>query len=234
MSEARVFTGEVRTMRNLSMCAALAAAALMSPAAAAAQAFAVGANVGTPGVGVQASVQVNEMLVIRGAVDGLSIGHDEDYSDIAYDGKAKLFTGGLFADVHPGGGAFFVSGGAYVGKRKVDLRAQPTASVDIGGATFTPAEAGRIDGEVKLSDFQPFVGLGFDNTYTGDRGWGFRALAGVAFSKKPDVNLTSSGGTLSSDPAFQARLRIEEASAREDAEDFRYFPVVQLGVTRRF
>jgi len=47
------------------------------------------------------------------------------------------------------------------------------------------------------------------------------------------VRLTTSGGTLSSDPAFQARLRTEEAQAREDAKDFRYFPIVQVGLTRR-
>lgn len=211
---------------------AIACAVAASPATA--QTLAVGVNAGTPGIGVQASAKVNDLVVVRGAVDGLNISRDEDYSDIAYDGKAKLLTGGLFADLHPGGGAFFVSGGAYVGKRKINLRAQPTAAVDIGGQTYTPAQVGRLDGEAKLSNFQPFLGLGFDNTFVGERGWGFRALAGVAFSKRPDVELTASGGTLSSDPTFQSRLRVEEAEARDDAKDFKYFPVVQIGLTRRF
>lgn len=208
------------------------ACAIATPAAA--QSVAMGVNLGTPGAGVQASTRVSDLIVLRAAVDGLSINRDEDYSDVAYDGKAKLLTGGLFADLHPGGGAFFVSGGAYIGKRKINLRAQPTAPVEIGGATFTPAQVGRIDGEAKLSNFQPFLGLGFDNTFVGDRDWGFRAMAGVSFSKRPDVDLTASGGTLSSDPAFLARLRLEEAEARDDAKDFKYFPVVQIGLTRRF
>lgn len=219
-------------MKTQLTAAALACA--MASSAATAQTMAVGVNVGTPGVGLQASAKINDLIVVRGAVDGVSISRDEDYSDINYDGKAKLFTGGLFADLHPGGGAFFVSGGAYVGKRKINLRAQPTAAVDIGGQTFTPAQVGRIDGEAKLSNFQPFVGLGFDNTFVGERGWGFRALAGVSFSKRPDVNLAASGGTLSNDANFQARLRAEEAEARDDAKDFKYFPVVQVGLTRRF
>lgn len=212
----------------------LAALGVLAASPAAAQSVAVGANLGTPGIGVQVTAKVNDLLVLRGAVDGLSISRDEDYSDITYDGKAKLLTGGVFADLHPGGGAFFVSGGAYVGKRKIDLRAQPTAPVEIGGGVFTPAQVGRLDGEAKLSNFQPFVGLGFDNTYVGERSWGFRALAGIAFSKQPRVNLTASGGALSNDPAFQARLRAEEAEARDDAEDFKYFPVLQVGLTRRF
>ncbi|MBJ7410463.1 MAG: hypothetical protein JHD15_08880 [Phenylobacterium sp.] len=213
---------------------ALAALGALAASPACAQNMSVGVNVGTPGIGVQLSAKVSDLVVLRGAIDGVSISRDEDYSDIDYDGKAKLMTGGVFADLHPGGGAFFVSGGAYVGKRKINLRAQPTAAVDIGGQTFTPAQVGRLDGEAKLSNFQPFVGLGFDNTYVGERGWGFRALAGVAFSKRPDVNLTASGGTLSNDANFQARLRQEEAEARDDAKDFKYFPVVQVGLTRRF
>lgn len=219
-------------MGSVAAATLLAVAAL--PALAQAQSFAVGANIGTPGVGVQAAAQVNELVVVRGAVDGLSLSRDEEYSDIDYDGKAKLLTGGVFADFHPGGGAFFVSGGAYFGKRRIELSARPTASVEIGDQTYTPAQVGRLDGEAELSKVQPFVGLGFDNTFTGDRNWGFRALVGVSFSKRPDVELTASGGTLSADPTFQAQLQREEAEAREDAKDFRYFPVVQVGVTRRF
>lgn len=214
--------------------AAIAAACALAGSNAAAQTLAVGLNLGTPGAGVQATTRVSEMVVLRGAVDGLSVGRDEDYSDVEYDGKAKLLTGGLFADLHPGGGAFFVSGGAYMGKRKIELRAQPTAAVDIGGQTFTPAQVGRLDGEAKLSNVQPFLGLGFDNTYVGERAWGFRALVGVSFSKRPEVELTSTGGVLSSDASFQARLRAEEADARDDAKDFKYFPVLQVGLTRRF
>lgn len=213
--------------------AAFAAACVMASTAAA-QTMAVGVNAGTPGLGVQLSAKLGDRLTLRGAIDGMSLNRDEDYSDISYKGDAKLMTGGLFADFHPGGGAFFVSGGAYAGERKIKLDAQPTTSVEIGAQTYTPAQVGRLSGEAKLSGFQPFVGLGFDNTFTADRNWGFRVLAGVSFSQEPKVRLTASGGVLSSDPAFLANLRQEEAEAREDAKDFKYFPVLQVGLTRRF
>jgi hypothetical protein len=222
----------VTKVKIAAVAAFIAVAAL--PAAAQAQAFAVGASVGTPGVGLQAAAHVNQVLVLRGAIDGLSFGHDVDYSDIAYNGKAKLFTGGLFADFHPGGGVFLLSGGSYFGKRRVDLTGRPMADVEIGDEIYTPAEVGHIDGEVKLSKVQPFLGLGFDNTFVQGRTWGFRALLGVSFSKKPDVDLTAAGGTLSNDPTFLAQLQQEEANAREDAKHFRYYPVVQVGLTHRF
>lgn len=209
-------------------------AVLLAPAAAHAEGFAAGVSAGTPGLGVSVAAQVNEMLVVRGAVDGLSINRNEEYSDIDYDGKAKLMTGGLFADVHPGGGPFFVSGGAYFGKRRIELDATPTASVDIGGQTFTPAQVGRLNGVAKLSKVQPFAGLGFDNSFTSENKWGFRVLAGVSFSKKPQVDLTAVGGLLASDATFLSRLAQEEAQAEDDAKDFKYFPVLQVGITRRF
>lgn len=214
--------------------AALVLAGALCAASAQAAPLGVGANIGTPGVGLQVSGQISSMVVLRANVDGMSLSRDEDYSDVSYDGKVKTLTGGLFADVHPGGGAFFVSGGAYAGERKIDLDAEPSAPVEIGGVTFTPAQVGRITGKASLSDFQPFLGMGFDNTFTSERGWGVRAMAGVAFSKKPKVELSASGGLLSEDPAFLARLRQEEADLREDAKDVRYFPVLQVGLTRRF
>jgi hypothetical protein len=222
-------------MKKTMLAGAILTAALLTPLASAnAQSFAVGANVGTPGIGVQAAFQASDVLVVRGTLDGLSFGRNETYSDVRYEGDAKLMTGGLFGDFHPGGGSLFVSGGAYFGKRKLELTARPTSSVEIGDQTFTPAQVGQLNGEAKLSKVQPFLGVGFDNTFTRESGWGFRAMAGVSFSKRPDVELNASGGTLSNDPNFLTRLAQEEAEARDDAEDFRYFPVVQVGVTRRF
>ncbi|WP_374470141.1 hypothetical protein [Phenylobacterium sp.] len=223
-------------MRLFKILAAAAALAAAPAGAAFAQSgpFAIGLNAGTPGLGVEAKLRVGDRLVVRGGGDWLNLSHDEDYSGVNYDGKLKAATAGLFADWHPGGSAFLVSGGAYFGDRKLDLTARPTGPVEIGGATFTPAQVGRIDGKAKLSSAQPFVGVGFDNTFTTERAWGFRALVGVSFSDDPDVSLQASGGTLSGDPTFQARLRQEEADIRDDAKDFKYYPVVQIGVSRRF
>lgn len=214
--------------------AAALALVLAAPAAAQTSPVAVGLNLGTPGLGAQVQVQASESWVLRADADWMNLNHDENYSGVAYDGELKATTGGVFADWHPGQGAFLLSAGAYYGQRKLRLRAQPNGDVSIGGQNFTPAQVGMIEGDAKLSKAQPFLGVGWDNTFTNDSGWGFRALAGVSFGDEPDVNLRSVGGTASSDPNFQARLRQEEADVRADAKNARYYPVVQIGVTRRF
>jgi hypothetical protein len=216
------------------LAAALALILAPVPALAQSSSLAAGVNLGTPGVGAELQLQLSDSLVLRGDVDWLSYSRDEGYSGVDYDGKLKSTTAGLFADWHPGGGAFLISAGAYFGERNLDLTATPTGNVTIGGQTFTPAQVGRIDGRAEMSSFQPFLGIGFDNTFSREGPWGFRALAGVAFSGEPDVNLTASGGTFSNDPTFQARLQQEEAEVREDVEAFRYYPVLQIGLTRRF
>jgi hypothetical protein len=217
--------------------AATAGAAMLLAAGAQAQDggnFAVGANVGTPGLGLEAQYRLSDSFVVRGGGDWLDFDHDETYGDVAYKGTLKSKTGGVFVDWHPMQGGFFVSGGSYFGKRKLNLSGTPTRDTRIGGVTFTPQQIGTITGDVKLSDAQPFLGLGWDNTFTGDSAWGFRAMAGVSFSDSPKVNLSASGGTLSNDPTFQQQLREEEAEVRDDAKDFKYYPVAQVGVTYRF
>jgi hypothetical protein len=219
---------------KITVAAATLTLALATQAAAQSSSVAVGANIGTPGVGAQIQLQASDSVVLRADADWLSFSRDESYSGVDYDGKIKSTTGGVFADWHPGQGAFLVSAGAYYGQRKLRLRAQPNSDVTIGGQNFTPAQVGMIEGDAKLSKAQPFLGVGWDNTFTNEGGWGFRALAGVSFGDEPSVNLRSVGGTFSGDANFQARLRQEEAEVREDAKKYRYYPIVQVGVTRRF
>jgi hypothetical protein len=91
-------------------------------------------------------------------------------------------------------------------------------------------KTGRID----LESTAPFVGLGFDNTFTHDGRWGLRLLAGAAFGDAPQVDLNASGGTLSDQPAFQDRLAEEEREIQADADDYKVLPVVQIGLNYRF
>ncbi|OJU09029.1 MAG: hypothetical protein BGN86_04105 [Caulobacterales bacterium 68-7] len=208
------------------------AAALGS--AAHAQSFALGANVGTPGLGVEAQARVIDLIVLRAAGDFAEFDRDETYGDIAYSGKLKLATVGAFVDVHPMGNGFLLTGGAFFGKRRGELDGQPVRNVRIGSATYSPAEVGRIDGDIKMSKAQPFVGLGYDSTFTRSSAVGVKAIIGAAFSDEPEVALRASGGSLSTNPIFLQNVRQEEASVRDDAKDFKVFPVAQVGLTYRF
>jgi hypothetical protein len=218
------------------MAAAVGAATLAAAGSALAQdgRWAIGGNIGTPGLGAELQYKFNDSLVVRGGGDWMNFNYDHTYSGVDYSAKLKAGTGGVFLDWHPGRGGFFLSGGSYFGERKARLDGTPNGPTQIGDLTFTPAQIGAIRGDIEMSRAQPFVGLGWDNTFHRNGAWGFRVLGGVSFSDKPKVDLTASGGTLSNDPIFQAELQREEDNVRDDAKGFKYFPVVQVGLNYRF
>ena len=191
-------------------------------------------NAGTTGVGAEVQLSLGPVFVVRGGIDTLGYDFDQSYSDVDYSGRFDFDTVSGFVDLHPFLNGFLISGGAYVGNRTINLNGQPSAPVNIGGATFTPAEVGTLSGRIKLSKTAPFVGIGYDDSFYREGTWGFRGLVGVAWSQEPEVGLSASGGTLSNDPIFRARLEQEAREIQEDAKDKAFFPVVQLGVTARF
>ena len=191
-------------------------------------------NAGTTGVGAEVQLSLGPVFVLRGGIDTLGYDFDETYSDVDYSGRFDFDTVSGFVDLHPFLNGFLISGGVYVGDRTINLNGQPTTPVEIGGATFTPAQVGTLSGRIKLSDTAPFVGVGYDDSFYREGRWGFRGMVGVAWSQEPEVGLSSSGGTLSNDPIFRARLEQEARDIQEEAKDKALFPVVQLGVTARF
>jgi hypothetical protein len=174
---------------------------------------------------------------VRATLDSFQYDTDFSSDDVDYEAELDFASGGLFADYHPFGNGVFVSGGAYFGDRSATLSATTASSVQIGNQIFTGAQVGTLEGETDFGDFAPFVGVGFNNTFTTAGRFGFKALLGAAFGDEPDVSLRRVGG-IALPPAEQARLdaelRNEEAELERDAEDFSVFPVLQLGIAYRF
>jgi hypothetical protein len=126
----------------------------------------------------------------------------------------------------------FVSAGAYFGDRNLNLDATPTGPTRIGGQIYTPAQIGSLTGKVELESTAPFLGLGFDNTFPRGGHIGFRLVAGAAFGSEPRVDLNVSGGTLSNNPTFQAR--VAEADIQSDVDIYKVLPGIQAGLNYRF
>jgi hypothetical protein len=88
----------------------------------------------------------------------------------------------------------------------VDLSASYRTSVAYEGQTFTPAQLGAVGGAATLSSTAPFVGLGFDNTFTTRSRIGVKLLAGVAFSRQLQVELHPTSGLATVYPQVSAGL----------------------------
>lgn len=224
----------MRTLKALAL-AAMATTALAGAAHAqtAPSSFAVGAHVGTTGIGAEAFWQLSPNVTLRGGGDYGRLDRDLESNDISYDGKAEWKTANIGVDFHPMANPLFLSAGLYAGDRSVDVDAVSARNVVTGGVTFTAAQIGAINGKASLSDTAPFIGLGWDNTFYTSGQVGVRVLAGVAFSDDPDVKLTATG-PFANQALVQAYLREEERQIQDDADAFKTYPVLSVGVNYRF
>ena len=230
-------------MKSLFLAASALACALAGSAAAQtvaapafdASRFSLALGGGTQGGSVEGAYSVNRYLTVR--AQGAFIDFDADFksSDVKYKGTLNHNTGGGFVDLHPFANPFVLSGGFVAGDRKVTVHADPTANavVKINGVPYQASQIISVDGDIALGDAAPAVAIGFDNTYTHRGHWGFRAMAGVIFGDTPKVTLHANG-PFADTATVLANLAAEQLSLQDDAKDYKYYPVAQVGVTYRF
>jgi hypothetical protein len=215
--------------------ALLATTALCAlPAAAEEGRVTVGISGGTYGIGPELAYRFNEHVGLRASGGFLTHNDSEDIDDIDYDSKLKLKSVGAALDWFPAGGGFRVSVGGRANNNKIHLRGTPNTNVEIGDITYTPAQAGTLTGTVEgAHSFAPTLTLGYGGKLAPGFTLGFEL--GVMAQGSPKIrNLQSTGGTLSSNAAFLAELEQERQQAEDDVDNFKLWPVLQLGFLYRF
>jgi hypothetical protein len=199
---------------------------------------AIGIGAGLTGLSGEVQVEVTPWLQIRGGYNYFEYDADaEEFDDVSYDGAIDLTSIGIYADLHPFSNSFVVSAGVlmFQGDNFLDLSATPTSNVEIGDVTYTPAEVGTLGFTSQFEEkTAPILLIGLDTTHQGNGGFGVKLLAGAVFSGSPQIDLSASGGTLSSDPAFQQELQDEEANLQDDLDEYEIIPVLQAGLTFGF
>lgn len=215
----------------------LAAPLLLAGIALPAQAgdWSLGATASTLGLGVEAGYGFNDRFGVRLGGYAFSIDDSGEEEGITYDGDLDLSNIGAYLDFHPFAGAFRLSAGWFATDNGVDALGKPGSggTYDIGGSTFMAAEVGTLRGTVDMGSSSPFLGLGWV-WGKADKGLSWSFDLGVLFQGSPDIALTSTGGTLSDEPALQDAIAAEEAELDEDIDQYDLYPVVSLGVGYRF
>lgn len=217
------------------VAAAFAAAVLATPAAAQDRATSLGVGVsgGTLGVGPEINFR-GETFGVRGSATFLGYGRDVESDGVDYEGDLKLRSFGGSVDFYPGGGGFRLSPGVRVSRNRVELRAAPSATttVEIGDVTYTGAQIGVLTGEVRPKRLAPTLTIG----YGSGRGSGvyFGIDAGVMYQGTPKVRSLQASGPISTNAAFQAELARERGEIEDEIDNFKFYPILQLGLGFRF
>lgn len=199
--------------------------------------FGIGTGVSTAGINVEAKYAATNNLVLRGSVNTLPVSTDQNFDGVDYEASIDMLNVGAFADIYPfRNNGFNISGGVFAGDKSLDILGTPDAAqmVEIGDETYTGAEIGTLRGSVEYSNVAPFVGIGYDGFLNHDRLWSLSARAGVMLVGSPEVNLIAEGGLVSTQPDVQDELEREADNLQDELDEYKYYPVISLGITRRF
>ncbi|GLT00087.1 hypothetical protein GCM10007897_14710 [Sphingobium jiangsuense] len=194
--------------------------------------YSIGITGGTLGIGPEVGARLSPMFGVRGSATFLGVSHSVDGSDITYDGKLKLASYGLMADVYPFEGGFRLSAGFRIDKNKIRLKASPTQAVEIGGDLYTPAQIGTLSGHVKAKEFAPMLTLGYGGGVS--QGVKFGVDGGVMFHGTPRIRDLKATGGLASDPAFLNSIADEQREIERDIDQYKVYPVLQLSLSYAF
>ena len=186
---------------------------------------------GTLGGGLEATVGVNDYLGFRFGVNmmnaGPSISRDEGNIKTDLD---WLSYGGL-VDLHVFGGGFRISGGALINKNKFKMKADLTKSVSLDGEDYYLND---LNGQVTFSELAPYLGIGYGNAVGADGRWHFSCDFGVMFQGEPKVAASATASDPALQPYVDDALAREVAKIQDDANAFKYYPVISVGVSYRF
>ncbi|MGH8518257.1 MAG: hypothetical protein ACREUE_12450 [Panacagrimonas sp.] len=196
-------------------------------AAGSAQAWGLGARIGTTGIGGDFGFDVAPTLGGRIGYSAGSISRDLETDDVNYDAKAKLSNLNLLLDWSPLG-PFRISFGFIANDNKIDVNGVGNPGTALAGSTVT--------GQVKADkSFAPYLGIGYGNVWTA--GFNFYFDLGIMFQGSPQVSLTATCSP-STPPAQCTAAQNEVAAERQRLQDkvdrYKYYPVANIGITFGF
>ena len=231
----------VRRARSLWLSSSFA---LLASPAAVAEGFEAYGQFGTEGFGLGAGYHVTARQALRVEANTGSITRDFDAGDNEYEVSLDPRIVGLFYDSYPSANAGFrLSLGFALFKTEASGLATGD-SVEIDGETYALGEGDALRAWITPErSTAPYVGLGWGRSLGRQRRWGFFADVGAYF--------TSYEGRIQASPALEAQVDAaleasgssqtaaeviaeEQRRVQDDVDDYRFYPVVKLGVSYHF
>lgn len=219
-------------MNGLNPRLLLAAALLaLGSAASANDSLWFGAKAGTLGLGLEARWQPIPWFDLRAGMNRFDYDDDGAQAGVLYDATLELDTVYATANLRFPLSPMRLSLGVFDNSNALQLESRETGNFVIGGQTYTGDEVGQLRSSSTFDSPSPYLGLGFDFELMNRLG--LNLDLGVLWQGDPTVTLTSDG-TLASDPVFQQSLENERRELESEAEDFKAWPVISLGLHFNF
>lgn len=194
-------------------------------------------KVGTLGVGAEISASLIPHTRLRGGINYLTWEFDSTIGDIDYTFDPQFNSISALFDIHPFGGAFFLSGGVYFNNNSVGVEGSlPPENFPADYRSFDfLADYISVTGDVEFNPVAPYVGLGWRSN-SNEPGWGIGLELGVLYQGAPDVtNLRINAPVDVNDvDEVQQFLAEQEQEIEDELSWFQWYPVASLLLTYHF
>jgi len=188
----------------------------------------VGAKIGTLGIGLEVTKSLVPMVNIRGGLNFLDYSFERTKSGNDYDFDLKLKSFSVLVDFHPIlTRGFRISGGVVFNNNKAEMTGLGGGTYSIGNRTYTAADVGILTGTADFKSLAPYLGIGWGNATSGR--FGLSIDLGIAFQGSPQIALVATG-PINSNPIFIQELEREERDLQDDTKEFKYYPVLSIGL----
>jgi len=196
--------------------------------------IALGAKIGTLGIGAEMTIGLLPHLNARVGLNGFTYNYDRKIDEIDYDFDLNLFSGVLLADWHFLGSAFRLSAGLVLNQNELDLKARTDDDYFIiDDVAYSVEDVGDLNGTIDFNDISPYLGIGWGNAVGENKRLCFFIDLGVLFQGSPQAEMSATG-PIQSDPEFQRHLKNEEKEIEDETENFKVYPVIAIGIAYKF
>lgn len=205
----------------------LAASLLVACSSAFADDTTVAAKVSTLGLGVDLAIPMTQSIDGRIGFNTFNYNFNRSVASAAgglptnYTGKLNLQSIAALADYHPFDGGFRLTGGLLYNNNKFSMSA---INANLNGVPCNCTASATID----FNKAAPYLGIGWGSAAK-DSGLSFAADIGVLFQGSPKGTITTSGAAV---PA--ADINQATADLNNSLKNFRYYPVVSIGIGYTF
>lgn len=188
-------------------------------------------KIGTLGYGAELNFGISDSVSARVGFNNYSYKYNANSSAVNYDFKLQLQTASAVVDWYPFAGSFRSSIGLLYDNNKVSFGANPTGgSFIINGVTYSTAQVSSLQGTITFNKAAPYIGIGWGNPVAKDKGWGLVSDIGVLYQNTPKIDLA----VTCTDPLICAQLQTdamaEHTKLQNDFRNYKWWPVVSIGI----
>ena len=213
--------------------------------------FTLSAEGGTTGLGGSASWRFSDNFGVRGGVNYFSYDTDQftlttkpnggGSQDQKYNVTLRLLSEPVALDFYPSAkSSFHISLGALVNQNRFSATVKNSgvanSTYTFNGVNYLQSAVGNLELEVKQATLSPYLSVGGSIYLDNSRHWSLSGELGVAYTGSPNASLSSPGHDPALDltPNFSDDVSGEERKIENDAKDFKFYPIVKIGVSYSF